>query len=153
MDVSGKVALVTGGGRSIGRGIAITLAVNGADVVLADVNLDAAQAVASEVEALGRKSMATKMDVTDQQSVDESVAEVVLRFGRIDVLVNNAGVIAAPGWEDRDETTEADWDTEYLDAIIAVRVVSDLPYAIAHIDRHGSHHTDSIITENAAAAA
>ena len=49
--------------------------------------------------------------------------------------------------------TEADWDTEYLDAIIAVRVVSDLPYAIAHIDRHGSHHTDSIITENAAAAA
>jgi glutamate-5-semialdehyde dehydrogenase len=49
--------------------------------------------------------------------------------------------------------TEADWDTEYLDAIIAVRVVDDVAQAIAHIDRHGSHHTDSIITEDAAAAA
>ena len=49
--------------------------------------------------------------------------------------------------------TEADWDTEYLDAIIAVRVVSDVSHAIAHIDLHGSHHTDSIITEDAAAAA
>ncbi len=49
--------------------------------------------------------------------------------------------------------TEADWDTEYLDAIIAVRVVSDVSHAIAHINLHGSHHTDSIITEDAAAAA
>ncbi len=49
--------------------------------------------------------------------------------------------------------TEADWDTEYLDAIIAVRVVDDVARAIAHIDRHGSHHTDSIVTEDAAAAA
>ena len=128
MDVSGKVALVTGGGRSIGRGIAITLAVNGADVVLADVNLDAAQAVASELEALGRKSMATKMDVTDQQSVDESVAEILVRFGRIDVLVNNAGVIAAPGWEDRDETTEADWDMLYA---VNVKGVARVTEAVA----------------------
>jgi glutamate-5-semialdehyde dehydrogenase len=49
--------------------------------------------------------------------------------------------------------TDADWDTEYLDAIIAVRVVSDVSHAIAHIDLHGSHHTDSIITEDAATAA
>jgi glutamate-5-semialdehyde dehydrogenase len=49
--------------------------------------------------------------------------------------------------------TEADWDTEYLDAIIAVRVVSDVSHAIAHIDLHGSHHTDSIITEDADTAA
>ena len=49
--------------------------------------------------------------------------------------------------------TEADWDTEYLDAIIAVRVVSDVSHAIAHIDHHGSHHTDSIITEDVATAA
>jgi glutamate-5-semialdehyde dehydrogenase len=49
--------------------------------------------------------------------------------------------------------TEVDWDTEYLDAIIAVRVVSDVSHAIAHIDLHGSHHTDSIITEDVATAA
>ena len=49
--------------------------------------------------------------------------------------------------------TEVDWDTEYLDAIIAVRVVSDVSHAIAHIDHHGSHHTDSIITEDVATAA
>ena len=113
MDVSGKVAVVTGGGRGIGQGIVLVLARNGADVVVADINLEDAQAVAGEVSTMGRQSMAVGVDVTDQASVDGMVQEAIGRFGRIDILVNNAGIIAAPGWEQRQEPNEDDWDEIY----------------------------------------
>ena len=113
MDVSGKVALVTGGGRGIGRGIVLVLARNGADVVVADINPKDTEAVAAEVTGMGRQSMAVRMDVTDQKSVDDTVQEVIARFGRIDILVNNAGIIAAAGWERRDSLNEDDWDEIY----------------------------------------
>ena len=113
MDVTGKVALVTGGGRGIGRGIAIALGKNGADVAVADLNLGDAQNVAREVADMGRESIPVHVDVTDQQSVDGMVDEVIARFGRIDILVNNAGVIAAAGWEERERPNEEDWDATY----------------------------------------
>ena len=128
MDVTGKVAVVTGGGRGIGQGIALALARNGADVVLADIVLDNAQAVAGEVSAMGRQSMAVALDVTDQGSVDAMAREVLDRFGRIDILVNNAGIIAAAGWEERGVTVEDDWDEIYA---INVKGVARVTEAVA----------------------
>ena len=110
MNVSGKVALVTGGGRGIGRGISLVLAGNGADVAVADLDPTNAEAVAQEVTATGRQSMAVSVDVRDQASVGTMVQQVLERFGRVDVLVNNAGVIGAAGWEDRERPSEEDWD-------------------------------------------
>jgi len=110
MDVTGKAAIVTGGGRGIGRGISLVLARNGADVAVADINLENAQKVAAEMAELGRKSFAVVVDVTSQESVERMVREVLGQFGRIDILVNNAGVIGAPGWEQREKPNEEDWD-------------------------------------------
>ena len=111
MDVIDKIAIVTGGGRGIGRGIATVLARNGAGVVVADMNLDDALSVADEISALGRRSMAQRVDVTVQETVGSMVEAVLRRYGRIDILVNNAGVFAAPGWEERESWGEEDWDT------------------------------------------
>ena len=113
MDVTGKIALVTGGGRGIGRGIAGVLARNGADIAVADVNLDDALGVAAEISDTGRQSMAQQVDVTVQGSVDSMVEAVLDRFGRIDILINNAGIIGAPGWEERETPSEEDWDSIY----------------------------------------
>ena len=113
MDVADKVAVVTGGGQGLGRGIALALAGNGADVIVADIDLEAARRVADEVSGMGRSSTATLADVTNQASVERMVQDTVDRFGRIDILVNNAGIMAAPGWEERDHTNEDDWDMIY----------------------------------------
>ena len=113
MDVTNKIALVTGGGRGIGRGICLALATNGADVAVSDINTGDAQGVTKEVESLRRRSLAVTVDVTGQGSVESMVADVIAQFGRIDILVNNAGIIAAPGWEDRSQSNEDDWDMIY----------------------------------------
>ena len=78
-----------------------------------DINLNDAQQVAHEIGDTGRQSLATHLDVTVQQSVDAMVESTIERFGRIDILVSNAGVIGAQGWEERDETTLDDWDVTY----------------------------------------
>ena len=92
-DITGKIALVTGGGRDIGRAICLELARNGADVVVNYHGSEAqAAAVVKEIEQLGRRAVAVRADVTKKADIDRLTAEA-LRFGggRIDVLVNNAG--------------------------------------------------------------
>ncbi len=89
MSMDGKVAIITGAARGIGRAIAERYAAEGALVVVADLNLAGAQEVAG---ALGGEAMAVALDVTRQSSIDAAVAAVVERFGSIDVLVNNAGL-------------------------------------------------------------
>ena len=126
MDVTGKVAVVTGGGRGIGQGIVLALARNGADVAVADINADDAGAVASDVADMGRQSAAVTVDVTDQESVQRMVQEVIQRFGRIDILVNNAGVIGAPGWEQREKISEDDWDVVLSVNLKGVARVADV---------------------------
>jgi NAD(P)-dependent dehydrogenase (short-subunit alcohol dehydrogenase family) len=106
-DLSGKTALVTGGSQGIGRGIVLKLAEQGADVAIADINDAGAGTVVEEVKALGRKSFAVHMDVTDRASVEKGVKDVIEGFGHLDILVNNAGVSGAPGstgttWRDED---------------------------------------------------
>ena len=125
MNVADKIALVTGGGRGIGRGISTVLAQNGADVVAADINLDDALSVAAEVSEIGRQAMAQRVDVTVQESIDNVVDAVMQQFGRIDILVNNAGIIAAPGWEERERPSEEDWDLLYAVNVKGVAGVTE----------------------------
>ncbi len=113
MDLTDRVAIVTGAGRGIGRGIALVMARCGASVVAADMNFDDASNVAAEIAEMGRESIAFRADVTMQDEVDALAASVISRFGRIDALVNNAGIIAAPGWEDRERPSEEDWGMLY----------------------------------------
>jgi 2-hydroxycyclohexanecarboxyl-CoA dehydrogenase len=91
VDLDGQAAIVTGGGRGIGRGIALALAAEGADIAILDVDGAAAEAVAEEVRAAGRRALALEADVTDLARVEATTAEVAARLGRLDVLVNNAG--------------------------------------------------------------
>jgi 3-oxoacyl-[acyl-carrier protein] reductase len=116
IDLSGRVALVTGGSRGLGRADALTLARAGADVVVADIQLESdsgeeaalygplAQAARAqglvyteqtvqEIQELGRRSAAVKCDVTDRDQVEATVAQVLDEFGAVDILVNNAGTL------------------------------------------------------------
>lgn len=91
--LAGRVALITGGVRRIGRATALALAGAGADVVInARTSRDEAEATASEVEALGSASMVHLADVTDEAAVAEMTEAVVSRFGRLDILINNAAI-------------------------------------------------------------
>jgi len=92
MSLIGKTALVTGAAQGIGRDIALALATDGADVAICDVNLEAAQKTAGDIEAKGRKSLALKANVASSAEVTAMVDQVVEKFGRIDILVNNAGI-------------------------------------------------------------
>ena len=98
--LEGKVALVTGSGRGLGRAYALRLAGLGADVVVNDISMKAheeyneeigADSVPEEIEALGVQSMGIVADVTDKKLVEKMVADVDARFGRLDILINNAG--------------------------------------------------------------
>ncbi|RJO65514.1 MAG: 3-oxoacyl-[acyl-carrier-protein] reductase [Candidatus Omnitrophota bacterium] len=92
MRLKGKVAVVTGGARGIGKEIALLYAKEGADVAVGDVNSAEAENTAKEIEGLGRKSLELLLDVTDYDKVEEAVNKILDKFGRIDILVNNAGI-------------------------------------------------------------
>ena len=102
-----QVAIITGGARGIGKSIADKFAENGATLVIVDVNEEVAQQTAEEYKGKGLKAMALKVDVSSPEDVDNMVKKVVAEFGRVDVLVNNAGVT-------RDNLmlrmSESDWD-------------------------------------------
>ena len=87
-----QVALVTGGARGIGREIALTLARAGADVALFDVNPQPLEQTTAELRALGRRAEALTVDVTDGAQVDAGAGKVLDKLGRIDILINNAGI-------------------------------------------------------------
>lgn len=90
--LKGRTALVTGGGRGIGRAIALTLAEAGADVAVAARTLGQIEQVANEVIAFNRKSMAIQTDVTNVTEVEDMASRVISTFGKIDILVNTAGI-------------------------------------------------------------
>jgi NAD(P)-dependent dehydrogenase (short-subunit alcohol dehydrogenase family) len=92
MILADKIALVTGGGRGIGRSLALALAEAGAAVAVADIDLDSAESVAAEIGAAGWRGMAVHVDVTNKSSVLEMIQAVVDRLGGLDILVNNAGI-------------------------------------------------------------
>lgn len=92
MEFKGQVALVTGSSRGIGKSIAERLARRGADVVIADVNLEDAQSTADAIAKNGVRAMAVKLDVSRSEDAAKSFEETIKRLGRLDILVNNAGI-------------------------------------------------------------
>ncbi len=92
MRLAGKLALITGGGRGIGREIAMKLAQEGADIVIWDVNPADAQKTCKDMEVLGRKTLSDQIDVTAYEKVEEGINKILDKFGKIDILVNNAGI-------------------------------------------------------------
>jgi len=109
VDLRGYVAIVTGGATGIGRAIGIKMAEVGADIVVSDIDADACQRTADEIAAMGVCSAGIPADVTDPEAVGRMVSETVSRFGQVDVLVNNAGVAGAPGWQDHETSRAEDW--------------------------------------------
>lgn len=106
-DLTGKVALVTGASSGIGRASAIALAMQGAKVALAARRIDRLEAVAAEIKSLGKEAIAIQMDVTKKTDIDSAVAKTVTKFGRLDILLNNAGVAEFVPFLDM---TEEQWD-------------------------------------------
>ncbi len=125
MSLSGRVALVTGGGRGIGKEISLTLARAGADVAVAARTMPDLDQTVLELEQMGRRGLAVQVDITRPEKVKGMVSSIIERFGKIDVLVNNAGfiqtkpVVEMPGLKSRlagmtpefsQPTTPEDWN-------------------------------------------
>ncbi|BCH31211.1 beta-ketoacyl-ACP reductase [Mesorhizobium sp. L-8-10] len=118
--LEGKVAVVTGAARGLGRAYALRLAELGADVTVADLNLDGARdwnerlsadGVPAEIEAMGRRSIGVQADLSKPQDVERVFAETMRAFGRVDILVNNAGgAIARDSGPLATQTSQADYD-------------------------------------------
>jgi NAD(P)-dependent dehydrogenase (short-subunit alcohol dehydrogenase family) len=110
LDLTGKVALITGAGsqKGFGKCIAMVLAKEGCDIVAADIDLDGAEQTAAIIQGLGRKALAVQADVTNVDQVNEMAKLALDGFGKVDVLVNNAGSVSPnnPFWE----KSVADWD-------------------------------------------
>lgn len=143
-SVEGKVAIVTGSGRGIGKAIALVLAEAGADVTVAARTAEQVEQTAAEIRRLGRKALVMPMDVTNEDQVNEVVARTVSELGRIDILINNAGMsggmrpvvfvpgIKFPGWEvagdEWDKPITLEWwhrvmDTNLTSAFLFARAV------------------------------
>jgi 3-oxoacyl-[acyl-carrier protein] reductase len=107
MRLENKVAVITGGAQGIGRAIALEMAREGAKVVLADLQSEKASAVANEVKALGSEALGVEVNVADESSVKRLAEATFADFGRIDILVNDAGIYLKSSVVDM---SEADWD-------------------------------------------
>lgn len=133
MRLKNKVAIITGAASGLGKAIAETYAREGAIVVVADLNAEGAAAVAKQLSTSGTQAMAVGMNVVDEKSVEEAVAEVANRFGKIDILISNAGVqhIAAV-----DELSLVDWQRMlaiHLDgAFLTTRACLKVMYQSGH---------------------
>jgi len=114
MKLEGKVAIVTGAGQGIGKGIALKLAQEGANVVIADLNMETAEATAHEIEGLGRKALAVRTDVSDSKQIQHMVEQTLSKLGTIDILVNDAAYVSGLPQNFVDEKED------YWDKVIAV---------------------------------
>ena len=107
MELAGQAAIVTGAGRGIGRATALELARMGADIVIAELDKTGAEKTAAEIQALGRKALVLPTDVTRRADLTAMAERTQQQFGRIDILINNAGIYRAAATLD---VTEEHWD-------------------------------------------
>jgi len=114
-NMGGKVVLITGGSRGLGRAMALGFAGQGADLVIASRKLEACEQVAAEIEAMGREALPLACHIGDWEDIDRLVARVYEHFGRVDVLINNAGM--SPVAPSSLETSE-----ELFDKVLAVNL-------------------------------
>ena len=144
-DLTGRVALVTGGSRGLGRSMALGLAEAGADVIVASRKLAACEETAAAVEALGRRALAVPVNVSRWDELEGLVDTAYAEFGRIDVLINNAGMSLL--YRDLSEVTEAMWDKVVglnlkgpfrLTALVGPRMVADGGGSIINVSSTGS---------------
>ncbi|MGF6875134.1 SDR family NAD(P)-dependent oxidoreductase [Paraburkholderia sp. MM5477-R1] len=140
MKLTGKVAIVTGGARGLGRSYALRLAKLGADIAVVDIDLNAARefgetlsaaSVMDEVKAIGRRSIGIAADLTDRRQVDAMVQNVLAEFGSIDILVNNAGGAVTPAErsaasEIPEEDTRFLIDLNYMSAVFCCQAVAQV---------------------------
>lgn len=128
LSLEGKVAIVTGGGTGLGREMVRQLAQAGADLVIAARRPGPIQEAAQEVVDMGRKAIAIPCDVTNPSQVNSMVAQALERFGKVDVLVNNAGMVReqrlAPIWEITDDEWRLGIDTNLSSAFYCIRAVA-----------------------------
>jgi len=117
MRLRDRVAIVTGGGQGLGRAFVLELAREGAKVAIAELNAERAEAVADDVRAAGGDALAVPTDVSSEESAEAMVAAVVARFGRVDVLVNNAAIFSTIKMRPFEEIPVQEWD-----ALMAVNV-------------------------------
>jgi len=159
-DLTGRVALITGGSRGLGREIALAFARAGADVVIASRKLDGCAAVAKEVEALGRHAVPYACHVGQWEALDGLVEAAYGRFGKVDVLVNNAGM--SPLYPSLVEVSEALWDKVLavnlkgpfrLSALIGTRMASGAGGSIINISSIAAIRPTPIETPYATAKA
>ncbi len=159
-DLTGKVALVTGGSRGLGRAMALGFAEAGADVVVTSRKLDACRAVADEIEAMGRRALAWSCNVSNWDELEPLADAAYDAFGRVDVLVNNAGMSLLYG--DVTEVTEAMWDKVVnlnlkgvfrLTALVGSRMVRDGGGSVINVSSVGSIRPTPEILPYAAAKA
>jgi len=110
MKLKDKVAIITGGGRGIGRAYALRFADEGAKVVIPDIVLENAQKVAQETKAKGGEGLALWTDVSDETSTVEMAKKTIEHFGKIDILINNAAIYYGIGFKRWDSWTTEEWD-------------------------------------------
>ena len=144
-DLTGKVALITGGSRGLGREMALAFADHGADVIIASRKLDACEVVAREVEARGRRALAVACHVGRWNELDALAETAIKAFGHVDILVNNAGL--SPLYPSLDAITE-----ELFDKVVALNLKG--PFRLAAL--FGKHMSEgnggSIINVSSTAA-
>lgn len=159
-DLSGKVALVTGGSRGLGRAMALAFADAGADVVVASRKLANCESVAAQIEAKGRRALALAGNVGRWEELDGLVDAAYDAFGRVDVLVNNAGMSLL--YADVVEVTEAMWDKVIalnlkgvfrLCALVGSRMAASGGGSIVNVSSTGSIRPNAAILPYAAAKA
>jgi len=159
-DLTGRVAMITGGTRGLGRAIIQTLALAGADVVIASRKQEACEEAAAEVRSLGRRAFAQACHVGHWEEIDALVEAAYDAFGHVDVLVNNAGI--APTYPDPQSVTEELWDKVIsvnlkgpfrLTALVGARMVAGDGGSIVNISSIGSVRPTHDILPYAAAKA